>query len=207
MAGNDEREARRRYVRNRRRTVFTLVVAVMVTLVLVSSVLLFHIGGAGLQSTAQAAPNYGHVVPCAPTDRSNPKAKYVSASTISIRVLNGTDSTGFAQAVGDALTNRGFALTSVTNYSATNVHRTRIYFGKNAIIQAYTVNSNFTDAAMIMDDRSDMLVDIVLGSTFSNLRSKKKVPSSGSDITSFSGCKAASSMTNLPKALEHTAVK
>ena len=34
-----------------------------------------------------------------------------------------------------------------TNYSSTNVERTTIYFGKNAINQAYTVAGNFTDAA------------------------------------------------------------
>jgi hypothetical protein len=207
MTGKDEREERRRYVRKRQRTVFTVLGVVMLVMVLISSVFLFHIGGAGLQSVPEAAPNYGQAAPCAPTDKANPEAKYLSSSKVTIRVLNGTPSSGFAQAVGDALANRGFAVNSIGNYSATNVDRTIIYFGKNAISDAYTVNSNFTDAMMVMDDRTDKLVDIVLGSTFKNLRSKGKVPAAGSAIDNIKGCKDASAMTSLPKAIEHPAVK
>lgn len=46
MTGKDEREERRRYVRKRQRTVFTVLGVVMLVMVLISSVFLFHIGGA-----------------------------------------------------------------------------------------------------------------------------------------------------------------
>ena len=53
-----------------------------------------------------------------------------------------------------------------------------IIFGKNAINQAYTVNSNFTDATMVMDDREDMLIDVVLVrlSTICRIRRRCRPP-------------------------------
>ena len=81
-----------------------------------------------------------------------------------------------------------------------------IIFGKNAINQAYTVNSNFTDAKMVMDDREDMLIDVVVGATFDNLQNQKQVPTAGKEIESFEGCVTVDKMTDVQKAPEHDAV-
>ena len=86
------------------------------------------------------------------------------------------------------------------------IDRTMIVFGKNGINQAYTVASNFTDAMLVMDDRQDQLVDVVVGATFDNLADVKSVPAAGKPITSIKGCVAADKMTNLSKASEHDAV-
>ena len=203
---NDERAMRRRYVSRRRHVVLSFVVMILVAALVVSGVFYFHIGGAGAQKTSVAAPNYGVTAPCAPEDSNGNTSKYATTSDVTIRVLNGTASSGFAKAVGEALQNRGFTVSEISNYSSTSVERTIIYFGRNAIAQGYTVNSNFKDAIMVMDDRTDKLVDVVLGSSFKNLRSKRYVPTSGADIVDIKGCKSASSMTDLPKAISHTAV-
>ena len=89
---------------------------------------------------------------------------------ITVRVLNGTEFSGFAQAVSSALQNSEFNTQAAGNYTSSQVERTMIIFGKNAVNQAYTVNSNFTDAKMVMDDREDMLIDVVVGATFDNLQ-------------------------------------
>ena len=68
--------------------------------------------------------------------------------------INGTPSFGFASAVAEALENRNFPQPQVDNYSSKKVERTTIYFGKNAIAQAYTLNSNFTDTMMVMESMS-----------------------------------------------------
>ena len=60
-----------------------------------------------------------------------------------------------------------------------------IIFVKNASIRAQMVNSNFTDATMVMDDREDMLIDVVVGATFDNLQNQKKVPTAGKEIDSL----------------------
>ena len=107
--------------------------------------------------------------------------------------------------MGEALANRGFSVQKIDNYSSTGVERTTIYFGKNAINQAYTLIGNFTDATMIMTAREDQLIDVVIGATFNDLQDTKSSPQSGKTITNIEGCKAADSMTKLPADTKHDA--
>ncbi len=202
----DEREARKRYVRSRQTAVFTVVGVVMAIVMVISLLLYFHVVGHTEQQATVVQPNFGAVAPCAAKDQNGNEATYVNNSNVTVRVLNGTKFSGFAKAVGDALTNRHFNVNTVDTYSSQNVKRTIIYFGKNTIAEAYTLNSNFTDAQMVMDDRSDKLIDVVLGSTFNDLRAQKSVPAAGAKVTNFSTCKAANSLTSLPKAIAHDAV-
>ena len=113
------------------------------------------------------APNYGVTAPCSAKGEDGTPATTVDNPSITIRVLNGTSFSGFAQAVAKGLENRGFTVqgydTLRDNNNAgegfvTTVERTTIYFGRNAINQAYTLNDNFTDAIMVMDDREDALI-------------------------------------------------
>ncbi|MEJ5921282.1 LytR C-terminal domain-containing protein [Bifidobacterium thermophilum] len=201
----DERVARKAYVRRRQTTVFSITVVCMVVALVVSLLFYFHAFGLGKPQTAESLPNHGVTVACAVPDSSG-TAKYVDTSTVHVRVLNGTQHSGFARAVGEALTNRGFTVESVANYQKTDVKRTVIYYGRNTVNEAYTLNDHFTDAVMKMDDRQDKLIDVVLGATFDNLKTKSKVLGKGAKITSISGCVDSSKMTNLPKALTHDAV-
>ena len=185
----DEREARKQYIRHRQRTVFTAVGAAMAVILVVAMLFFFH-------------------VPCAQAGEDG-TAVTVSAPSVTIRVLNGTEFSGFAQAVGKGLENRGFTLQSYSTYQdangngINNVERTTIYFGRNSINQAYTLNDNFTDAIMVMDDREDELIDVVLGATFKNLKDLHEVSAPGSPIQDFATCQPADQMTDLPAAIAH----
>ena len=203
---NDERAARKEYIRRRQKTVFSIVGAVMVVAMVVSLLFFFHVGGLGNVKSAAVQPNYGQQAPCPIKEADGSKAKYVENRNITLRVLNGTKFSGFAKAVSDALQNREFNTQAAGNYTSSKVERTMIIFGKNAINQAYTVNSNFTDATMVMDDREDMLIDVVVGATFDNLQNQKKVPTAGKEIDSFEGCVTVDKMTDVQKAPEHDAV-
>ncbi|PJM74204.1 hypothetical protein CS006_03520 [Bifidobacterium primatium] len=204
----DERKARQQFVRDRQKIVFTIAIALLAVILVVA--FLFYFGVLGKSSSAKAAekPNYGVIAPCATTDNTG-TAKTVANGNVTVRVLNGTDKSGLANAVSSALKNRGFVTKGVADYpGTTTLKRTEIRFGKNAINQAYTVAGHFNDAIMRMDDRSDKLVDVVIGSTFSTLTDENAVKT-GADqqITSFQNCVAADKITNLPKAVDHAAVK
>ena len=190
---NDERAARKEYIRRRQKTVLSIVGTIMAVAMVVSLLFFFHVGG------------LGNVKSCAVKEADGNKAKYVENRNITLRVLNGTKFSGFAKAVSDALQNREFNTQTPDNYTK-KVERTMIVFGKNAINQAYTVASNFTDAQLVMDDRQDQLIDVIVGATFDNLQDTKKVPAAGKEITSIQGCVAADKMTDLQKAPEHEAV-
>lgn len=202
----DEREARKAYMRHRQRLVFSIVGAVLAVVLIVSLLVAFHVGGLGEVDSKADEPNYGEVTACAVAPSEGESPKYLDNRNITVRVLNGTSSAGFASAVGSALENREFVLQGVDNYNTNDVERTTIYFGKNAVNEAYTVAGNIPDAQMVMDDRGDKLIDIVLGSTFDNLTEDDDVPKTGSDIKSFSNCVSVDQLTNLPKAEAHNEV-
>ena len=105
------------------------------------------------------------------------------------------------------MSNRQFKVTGWDNYKGKKVERTTIYFGKNAINEAYTLNTNFTDAVMVMDDRDDKLIDVVLGASFNDLANKDSLPSGDTAIENFEGCVPVQSMGTLPKALDHEKVE
>ena len=134
----DEREARKAYVRRRQTIVFSISGAVLAVVLVIALLFNFHVFGLGEVETPASQPNYGNAAPCAVKDSSG-KAQYVSNASVGIRVMNGTSHGQFAKAVGEALANRGFSVQKIDNYSSTDVERTTIYFGKNAINQAYTL--------------------------------------------------------------------
>ena len=179
---NDERAARKEYIRRRQKTVFSIVGAVMVVAMVVSLLFFFHVGGLGNVKSAAVQPNYGQQAPCPIKEADGNKAKYVENRNITLRVLNGTKFSGFAKAVSDALQNREFNPQTPDNYTK-KVDRTMIVFGKNGVNQAY-----------------------IVGATFDNLQDTKKVPAAGKAITGIQGCVAVDKMTDLPKAPEHDAV-
>ena len=135
---NDERAARKEYIRRRQKTVFSIVGAVMVVAMVVSLLFFFHVGGLGNVKSAAVQPNYGQQAPCPIKEADGNKAKYVENRNITLRVLNGTKFSGFAKAVSDALQNREFNPQTPGNYTK-KVDRTMIVFGKNGVNQAYTV--------------------------------------------------------------------
>lgn len=199
----DERKARRQYVRRRQAVVFTILGCALAITLVISLLLFFHIIGSKPEASPAEKPNYGLVAPCPPADASGTPAQYLDNSKVTVRVLNGTKFSGLARAVGEALEIRNFNVTGITNYSSQKVERTTIYFGKNAINEAYTLNSDFTDAVLVMDDRPDTLVDVIIGASFNDLKTKKEVPGAGAKITGIVGCKQADAITQLPKAIEH----
>ena len=83
----------------------------------------------------------------------------------------------------------------------TETARTEIRFGIQGIDRGYTVATQFNDAIMIMDDRSDDLVDVVIGATFNDLNDEDKSSTVGKDIEGIKGCVAdPASMKDLPEA-------
>ena len=194
----NERAARRQFVRRRQGLVFSIILLAMAAVLVVAiMVFLGHMGGSAKQS-AKSQPNYGVAVPCAPA-----KATVQDFGQVSVRVLNGTKYSGLATAIKEALANRGFKVTDVGSTPSKEwLERTQIRFGAKGITQAYTVNAQFNDAIMVMDDRKDALVDVMIGQSFENLNSANAASAKpGATIRSFDGCVAdAGAMKHLPKA-------
>lgn len=194
----DEREARRQFVRRRQKMVFTIALVSLAVILVVCLLTIFGSVGAKARDSAASKPNYGVRVPCAPEN-----AKVASHQDIRVRVMNGTSKSGLATAVSSAMKIRGFNTQGAGDYPGkSEVTRTQIRFGASGIAKGYTVAGQFTDAVMIMDDRNDDLVDIIIGATFNDLTKDDKASQEGKPITSIDGCiKDVNGMkAKLPKA-------
>ncbi len=197
-----EREARREYVHYRHRLVIGFAIAVLVAVVILAALVLAGVVHTEDQEASQStkANNFGVTAPCPAKDAAAP-----AYSQITVRVLNGTTHAGLANAVNQALQLRGFTTQDVAN-STTKLDRTEIRAGKNAITQAYVINAEFPDAILRLDDRTDMLVDVIVGDSFDNLAPTSKVTKPGKKLTPLQGCVAASKIKTTIKAPNHTAV-
>lgn len=201
----DERKARQQFVRDRQTVVFTVAIAILAVALVISLLVFFGILGKKPQSAnVESSPNYGVSVPC-PVAGEAGNALAVANSSINVRVLNGTGKSGLADAVTSALAFRGFVTQPASNYPGTQViKRTQVLFGKNAINEAYTLAAQFNDAILQMDDREDKLIDVVIGSTFSDLNNEKDIHlSTDKALTKIQGCVSADAMKSLPKAVQH----
>ncbi|WEV46805.1 LytR C-terminal domain-containing protein [Bifidobacterium sp. ESL0690] len=185
---SDERQARKKYVHHRQMRVFSTIAAILVVALVVAFFTLFHSLGKSNAGVPQAQTNFGAPLVCATDDPKKSPAMYQPNNSVEVNVLNGTKAVGLARAVGDALTNRHFNVSSVGDFTSRKVERTTIYYGVNNIWQAYTVYSNFTDAKLVMDNRQDGVVSVVIGSTFTDLTKKGSLPTVGSQIKNIEGC-------------------
>jgi hypothetical protein len=149
--------------------------------------------------SSKISPQNDYPLPCLEAS-----ADLVDPGEIHIRVLNGTTKGGFARAISDALALRDYSVLPPNN-APEYVQDTYIYFGVNTIAHAYQLAREFYDPVLVLDDREDYLVDVVIGSKFDNLVPAESVAAVGSGIQIVSpvGCVAPDSISK-PVAFEHT---
>ncbi|WP_018142886.1 LytR C-terminal domain-containing protein [Alloscardovia criceti] len=205
MADNtikNEREQRKLYLRARQRMILSGTIGFLVVAVIVSLLGAFGVFSPAKKAQGSKQTNYGVVTACPPEG-----AVSLNSSEITLRVLNGTNKSGLGTAVGEELRNRGFILQGVGDYESDSVmERTEIHFGANAITQAYTLAEQFNDAILRMDNRTDNLIDVVIGSSFNDLIDTTKTPKAGTAITALPNCVGADQLKDVPEASEHQAV-
>lgn len=204
MAGSippKEREARRILVHDRHRLVFTIVISALAIITVIAVPTAFGLFDDASEQEAQ--PNYGVPAPCVATG-----TQAVDPGKITVRTLNATGKQGLGNAVASALVLRGFKSQGVDNYPGDDaVERTQIRFGRNAVAEAYTLLGNFSDAVLLMDDRDDVLVDVVVGNSFYSLLDEDQVTTlPGTTLQSLKGCVAADQIADVPASLDHEPV-
>ncbi|MBU5421048.1 LytR C-terminal domain-containing protein [Cellulomonas hominis] len=106
--------------------------------------------------------------PCPPEG-----ATPVPYGEVSLTVYNSTNRVGLAGDTADALATRGFTVAGEANakdggyqaYTGTAL----IQFGTSGVAAAYTVAAQFDSPQLVLDDRQDATVDVVVGSTYNSL--------------------------------------
>lgn len=170
-SGTSKMRTRREILRRRRRERQVMFFGVLVIAVGATGVwgyLSFTDRATGLPdrpfTTIQGAFNSDIKLPC-PLPDTYP----LDASTVVVRVQNGTDIQGLAGRTRDNLVGRGFIDGGATNWRSDYDEVARIMFGVEGVQQAYTIARHFEEYELILDTREGRTVDVVVGVRFDGL--------------------------------------
>ena len=191
-----ERQARKEYVHDRTRLVIKACLIGLVVALVLGLLGLFDVWGRLFPDVDDtAAGNFGVSAPCAPAN-----AVAIDPSNITVAVLNGTEKSGLADAVSEALDYRGFNIKGIGDATHEYKHTT-IVAGVNGLAAAYSLRAQFTGAVLEMSTSIDKVVTVIIGDDFYDLKPADSVTiKDGQKLTSFKGCVAPNDIKNPLKA-------
>ncbi|WP_169166669.1 LytR C-terminal domain-containing protein [Cellulomonas taurus] len=166
------RQRRRRHVRERQAVIFGVMLGAMA----VSA-----FGAAAVYTGNLSLPFLSHAIsspaptglaaansPCPPEG-----ALPVPYAEVTVNVFNGTNRPGLAGETSTSLSGRGFVIGVQGNASdrgyTGNDSTAVIEFGSQGAAQAYTVAAQFDSPRLVLDDRQDASVDVVVGTAYNAL--------------------------------------
>lgn len=83
-----------------------------------------------------------------------------------VRVNNGTQVNGLAGNVRTTLEGRGFLVSGAQNWPRSYSGTALIYHGAAGVQQAYTLGTQFESFVLVLDNRPDITLDLVVGEAF-----------------------------------------
>lgn len=117
-------------------------------------------------TTVGAAEQKTYPVPCLPAVKGQPDgALPATYSDVQIRLLNASEEIGLASAHETVLADRGFSIISTGNVPV-QLQESEIRFGRKGIVQAYTLAAQFPEIRLVLDDRRDRKIDLLIGDEF-----------------------------------------
>lgn len=149
----------------------------------------------GTEEAAEVGP-----VPCLPAVEGQPDgALPVSYSDVELRVINASTTTGLARAHADVLRDRGFTI-ALTGDLDHLLPRTELRFGPAGIVAAYTLAGHFPEVRMVLDDREDAVVDLLVGEEYERPLPEEEVPLlADQPLQNAPGCVPAEEITPVPQ--------
>ena len=114
-----------------------------------------------------------------------------------LRVYNASGEPGIAGAASTVLEGRGFTVLSTATYPAGLVFYSEVRFGIDSIADAYTVASQFPSMTLVLDDRTDGTVDVIMGEQFQAPLSVEDIVENadGPYMTNYANCVDADQIT------------
>lgn len=97
-----------------------------------------------------------------------PESMPLPPGEIVVRVNNGTEIPGLAGTTESTLDGRGFVTVGVTNWPRPYDGTALIYFGEAGVQHAYTLARQFQDSELVLDQRPDITLDLVVGDAFAD---------------------------------------
>ena len=137
--------------------------------------------------------------PCLPEVPGEPDgALPVPYDLVDLRVYNASGIGGVAGASQQVLGRRGFVINIVDDWPST-VPLNQLRFGREGIVAAYTVAAHFPPMQMILDDRTDASVDLIMGDNYDEPLPVDQVDlAANRPLLNLRGCAAANTLTPEP---------
>jgi LytR cell envelope-related transcriptional attenuator len=137
--------------------------------------------------------------PCLPAVEGQPDgALPVPYSSVQVRVLNASQTTGLAAAHAQVLGARGFAVVGTGNFDTT-LERNELRFGVAGITAAYTLAAHYPEMRLVLDARTDATLDLLAG-----IESDRPLPedqvqlAADRPMENVAGCVPAAEITPAP---------
>ena len=83
-----------------------------------------------------------------------------------VRISNGTQTSGLASSVGETLRGRNFEVVGTQNWSRAYGDYIQILYGREGLQHAYTLATHFDRVDLVLDNREDITLDLILGEQF-----------------------------------------
>ncbi|WP_154795821.1 LytR C-terminal domain-containing protein [Occultella kanbiaonis] len=169
----EARAARRRHLQQRQTIIFGGLIAVMLVIALTAGAMWVGILPTPVNipinspepTEATAAPG-----PCPPEGQT-----YINFAEITATVLNGTTTSGLAGTTGAELQARGIIIAAQANAESSYAGVARIVAGPTGLGQAYSVALLFPESTIVLDERADATIDVILGARFEMLLPAEEV--------------------------------
>jgi hypothetical protein len=205
------RVARRRREHERQAVVF----GVLVAFLLVAS-----LGALAIYTGALTAPfarpftsseqeTTTEPAPCLPAVDGQPDgALPLPYDQVKVRVFNASGMSGLATANQKVLAGRGFDVLGTGNYNSTydaelptgsTLTSNELRFGPKGVVAAYTLAAQFPDMRLVLDDREDATVDLLVGEEYERPLDEADVPlAADQPLTNAKGCEPVDEVEPVP---------
>jgi len=145
-------------------------------------------------TTATPTQGVGSIVPCPPSG-----ALPVAAGEVTVNVYNGSTAGGLANSTATQLGERGFVVGEVTNATLRLGDASRLSFGVSGVAAAYTVAAHLEKPVMVLDDRQDATVDLIVGERFNSLLEPDEVLlDPAAELVGVLGCRPVDEVAPVP---------
>jgi hypothetical protein len=196
------RIARRRHEHERQVVIFGLLGLLLVLGMLYSVAVFTGAIDARWDRPFSGAPEAAADVGPAPCLPDNPGLPFgqppLPYDQVQIRILNASGLQGIAGAFNEVFSERGFDVDSVGDHDQV-IPANQIRFGRDGILAAYTLASQFEHVDMVLDDRPGPVLDFLAGQQYA-----RPIPVADLNISadtamhSAPGCQDVSTMTPVP---------
>lgn len=169
-AAERERRLRRRRTHERQAVVFGSLIAALAVAGLGSAAIYTGVISAPFLDREFSTPEPEDGATALPPPPCPPEGTLpLPYANVGVNVLNGAGRSGLAGETSSALSMRGFVVPMAGNYPARLPGTAQITFGEAGLAQAYTLAAHITAPTLVMDQRAEPTVDLVLGEEFQAL--------------------------------------